>query len=313
MASKRPSRHAPLLIHPGYHKTGTTWYQRKLFLPEFGYRQLLDHDEVFAALIRPHGLTFEAAPARELIDSRRSPADSGMIDVISSEILSGTPYYGARESDMYARRLKEVAPEARILITIREQMRMLAAIYMQYISRALTIKPAEFFANDPIAGYFAFAPEHFEYHRLVKLYQDLYGAENVLVVTQEALAKDGLSVARQIAEFAGVSLPWDPAKISLEPESPSPPESFAPLLRRINHFRSGPTGLGPMIDLGPVSAFAYRATAALGRTKPVKNALRNVRPVSREVLRRYRGYYRDSNRKLLELMGGRLELPGYEV
>ena len=305
--------YAPLLVHPGYHKTGTTWFQRRLFIRQFGYRQIMTHEEVFALLIRPHGLVFDPAPVRRLIESRRSPAGSGLVDVISSEMLSGLPYFGARESEQYAQRLRQVAPEARIVITIREQMRMLAAMYMQYIFRSLTLTPRAFFSNSPTMGYFAFAPEHLEYHRLIKLYRHLFGPDNVHVTNQETLAREPIKLAEDLAAFAGVTANWNPDALVTSPEAPTPHEGVAPILRIINHFRSGPAGLGPLLNFGPVSAFAYRGCVSLGRSEAIRKLLGENRPVTREAVRRYRGFYAESNRELKAMLGDSINLTGYEV
>ena len=55
---------------------------------------------------------------------------------------------------------------------------------MQYLLRGGTMSPELFFAGDPELGFYGFRPEHFEYHRLVKLYQDLFGA--CLLYTSDA-------------------------------------------------------------------------------------------------------------------------------
>lgn len=309
----KSAKFAPLLIHPGYHKTGTTWFQRRLFVPAFGYNPLLTHEEVFAYLIRPHGLTFDASGVRALIESRRSPAGSGVVDVISSENLTGSPMHGGRESDEYANRLHQVAPDAHILLTVREQMKMLTAIYMQYVQRAMTEKPQSFFANQPVMGYYAFAPEHFEYHRLVAHYRSLFGVDKVMVTNQETLARAPLDLAKRIADFAGVTAQWNPADLVTAPESPSAPEGMAPVLRRINHLRSGPAGLGPIIDLGNFGRSIYRSAAGFGRLSSVRSALKTYKPVSREVERRYKGFYADSNRQLKAMLGDSIDLKGYEM
>lgn len=302
---------APLLIHIGYHKTGTTWLQRQLFRPEFGFNPLATHEEAYKHFIRPHGLTFDPQAACAFLDGRRNRGVSGSADVISSELLSGNPFFGGRESDIYAHRLKAIAPGARILITIREQLRIIVSVYMQYLHRGGTIPPRPFLTDDPMMGYFAFAPEHFDYHRLSRLYCELFGSDNVLVLTQESLAKGPRALAETVSSFAGVAQQGDLTNLVTAPESPSPPEAFAPLLRRINHFRSGPAGLGPFLDLGPVSAFAYRATAALGRTSFVRSTLRDARPITSEVRRRFEGRFNESNRELKALFGARIDLSGY--
>ncbi|MBX3486145.1 sulfotransferase [Phenylobacterium sp.] len=301
----------PLLIHVGYHKTGTTWLQRILFRPEYGYRPIMDHEDVFRWFLRPHGLDFDEAATRAHITSLRGQGEPGLVDVISSEILVGNPHFGGRESDAYARRLHAAAPDARILITLREQLRSATSEYMQYISRAGTMKPTEYFDDAPIMGYAKYAPEHLEYHRLIGLYRELFGAENVIVMTQEALAKDGKAYARRLAEAAGVTSPGDLETIDTRPMSPSPEEFAAPILRRINHFRSGPTGPGPFLDLGPVSAFVYRVAHYLSRRPFAKRMLGRVKPVTAIVHRRFTDRYLESNRQLKAMLGDRADLASY--
>lgn len=303
----------PLLIHVGYHKTGTTWLQRILFKPAYGYQPLMEHREIFDRIVRPHGLLFDAAPLRAEIESRRGRGAPGGADLISSEILVGNPFHGGRESDDLARRLKALAPNARILLTIREQLRAATSVYMQYLNRCGTMKPKEFFSDDPVIGYVAFAPEHLEYHRLVKLYIDLFGVENVQVMTQEALARDGVRFAQDLADFAGVTARGDLANVPAEPMSPSPPEYFAPVLRRLNHFRSGPAGPGPILNLGSMGRPAYNGLGALGRTPAMKAMFGARRPVTDEVRRRFAGRYAESNRALKDLLGARVDLTGYET
>lgn len=305
-----PGATAPLLLHPGYHKTGTTWYQHTLFKPRYGYQWVMTHEEMFGHIVKPHGLAFDPEPLRSMVAERRAQCAPGLVALASSEPLSGNPFYGARESDVYAQRLKQIAPDARILLTIREQMRALTSVYMQYLSRAGTVPAEEFFADDPVIGYFAFDPVHYEYHRLVSLYCDLFGPESVLVVTQEALARDQRKVAADIAAFAGVSADISLDDLPVDRIGASYPESVAPGLRWVNHFRAGPAGHG--INMGPLSDFAYRAVGTLGRTA-LKPLLGKSRPVTSKVLRRFEGRYAESNRKLKALMGDRIDLTGYPM
>src|SRR6056297_494955 len=100
----------PLLIHIGYHKTATTWMQHRLFLPEHGYRPLFGHQEVFDLFVRPHGLVFDPNPVRDVVNAALGAVQTGEAAVISSEILSGHPFFGGRESDVLAGRLAKVAP-----------------------------------------------------------------------------------------------------------------------------------------------------------------------------------------------------------
>ncbi len=303
----------PLLIHVGYHKTATTWLQRVLFTPEHAYRKLLTHAEVFETIVRPHGLTFDRRFAKTLIAERLEVETVCKTDVISSEILSGNPFYGGRESDQFARRLHEVAPGALILITIREQFGAMTSVYMQYLSRGGTMPPGGFFAEAPDIGYLAFSSEHLQFHRLVGLYREMFGPDRVLVITKESLDQDHGAVIERIGKFCSNDTPVDLGTDATERIGISYPEYSSGLLRRINHFRPGPMNMAPMINLGALAERVYRGTGALVRRRGMLRACDRWKPVTGLVHKQFRGRFADSNRALQALLGSRIDLIGYEM
>jgi hypothetical protein len=303
----------PLLIHVGYHKTATTWLQRVLFTADHGYRKLLSHAEVFETIVRPHGLTFDISPARGFIADRMEVETDCATDVISSEILSGNPFLGARESDQFARRLHALTPDALILISIREQFSMMTSLYMQYVSRGGTMSPDAFFAESPDIGYVSFASEHLEFHRLIGLYRDLFGPERVLVVTKEGLDDDYRATVDRIGRFSGNTTPICLSRAAAQRLGASYPEYSSIVLRRINHFRSGPLNSAPLINLGAFSDKLYRGTGALARSRPMARLCGHLRPVAALVGTRFRGRFAQSNRALKAMLEDDVDLTGYEV
>lgn len=295
-----------LLLHVGYHKTATTWLQNAVFTRANGFPPLLSHREIFDHIVTPHGLTFDTAGVRALLDSRRGQDTEGAVDVMSLEALSGNPFYGGRESDAYAARLADVASGARILITIRAQDRIIASVYMQYVLRGGTASPRRFFDGAQVGGYYGFDPAHFEYHRLVGLYQRLFGSENVLVLPQEMIAADQAEAVRLLASFSGNSVigdPWEPRK----PRGVSYPEATAALLRRVNHLRAGPANPFPAIDLGWLGQTLFRGVGGTVRALGVSR-----RPVTDYVRQRFAGRYGDSNRQLAAILHHPVDLKGYD-
>src|SRR5258708_38125999 len=110
MRAQPPDQHRPLLIHPGFHKTGTTFLQREIFTDQRLFRLLWGHEEVHRYVIGPHELDFDPRAGRDAIAVLRSagaPAP-GLIDVVSSETLCGTPFFGSRESAPRARGPKAI-------------------------------------------------------------------------------------------------------------------------------------------------------------------------------------------------------------
>ncbi|PPB82471.1 hypothetical protein LV82_00405 [Albidovulum inexpectatum] len=304
---------ARLLLHIGYHKTATSWMQQRLFVPEHGYVQIARHREVWDLVVAPHGLVFDPGPMRRKIAEGMASLPAGKVPVISSEILSGHPFYGGIGSDILAQRLKQIAPDARILISIRSQMSILKSVYMQYLSRGGTCSPETFFSGDPELGFHGFRPEHFEYHRLVGLYQDLFGRENVHVLTQEGLARDMDATAARLAEFAGNKefpgiLPTHRAVYA-----PSYPEYAVPLLRRLNKLQRSVLNPAPLIRIGTTPNGPYRLVGFAMRHWPFSSLLRNYRPVSDHVWRMFVGRFDDSNRQLDRLLQHRVDLSDFGI
>ena len=306
-----------VLLHVGYHKTATSWMQQRLFLPEHGYVQLMDHDDVDRLITRPHGLVFDLAPARELIARRRAERGGpGLAPVISSELLSGHPFHGGRESDVYAERLRLIAPDARILISIRAQGRILPSVYMQYLLRGGTMSHREFFEGRADWGFFAFSPLHFEYDRLVAHYQRLFGRESVMVLQQEALTRDMDGAMARLATFAGAERYEGLSEAARAPYAPSYPEYAAPVLRRINHVQSSTLDPRPIVSLGQTPFGLYRAAGFALRRPPLAPLLKGRRPVSEHVARVFSGRFTESNRRLAEIThdppAGPLDMTGYD-
>lgn len=308
-----PAAPRPLLIHVGYHKTATTWLQNRVFVPEFHFWQVMTHKEIFDTVIAPHGLDFDPAPVRRIVAERVAAAPAGAaVDVISLEALSGLPFFGGRESDDLARRLKAALPEARILLTIREQHAIIASVYMQYLLRAGTQSAEAFFDGTPYDGYFAFSARNFEYDRLVGLYQDLFGPEQVLVLPQELIARDQAAAVALLTRFSGnaplAAAGWTPVR----ERGVSYPQYAVPLLRRANYFRREAMNLNPMIDLGPLGRLLYRGAGWLARRPVLPASWSKAKPVTDLVRRRFGGRFADSNRRLAAMLQHPVSLKGYE-
>jgi hypothetical protein len=298
-------------LHVGYHKTGTTWLQGRFFVPEYGYGKILDHDEVSALIVDAHETARDAERLAAVAAARDAALEPGFVPVISSEILCGNPFHGGAGAAENARLLADAFPGARILITIREQMRTLASVYMQYLSRGGALPPECFFAEENAPGYPRFRAEHFRYDWLTGLYRDLFGARNVLVLTQEEMTRDLGGFLAKLSAFAEAPR-QDGFPVRATRWGASYPESAAPLLRRINHFRAGPASPEPALDLGGVSDALYRWTGSAARHPALARVLAGRRPVRDHVAKRFAGRFADSNQALVRMVPG-LDLTGYEM
>jgi hypothetical protein len=183
---------------------------------------------------------------------------------------------------------------------------------MQYLSRGGTMPPAQFFAGETDLGYFAFDPSHFEYDRLLLHYQSLFGAENVLVVTQEALQSDMDGVAQTIARFSGNTRFDGLTDAARQVQSASYPEYAVPFLRRVNHVQRSTLNPAPVAVFGETPFGLYRGVGYLARRNPMARRLKTRKPVSDFVSKTFSGYYTASNARLRDLVGETVDLTDYD-
>jgi len=299
----------PVLIHPGFHKTGTTYLQEVLFADTRTFQQPWPRDFLYQHVIDPHELAFSAKNTRKSFDELTSTASASTIPVLSEEGLCGNPFNGAREAGILARKLRAIFDDARILLTVRSQPGMLRAVYIQYLKAYGRRSPETFFSPPRFPEFSAFDPDIYKYDRLAALYAELFGAENVLVLPQELLQRDEKNFLRAVGKLVGSEMAVTPPDhAGNEDRNVSPSPSGVPFLRFGNHFSSSAfneSGLGRSLG-GLASAFrsiGYRKTPFFGN-KPDE---------FRRLIDQFQGYYAQSNARLQAFCPVELSTLGYEV
>ncbi len=300
-----------ILLHIGYHKTATTWMQKQFFLPIHGYHQIAGHSEMFDHVIKPHGLHFDPGFLKEKLASAAETVPSGGAPVVSSELLCGNPFHGGRESETYAARLHQIAPDARILISVRSQLRALPSIYMQYISRGGTMTCDQFFNSSPAPGYYRFDAIHFEYDHLVTLYQEIFGRENVFVMPQESLKDSLQETIGMLAQFCGNTIFNGLQPGAERVRMASYPEHAIPVLRRLNHVQKSVMNPNPILHLGENPGGLYQALGYVLKQPTVSTLLKHHKPASDYVIKHFSGYFRESNARLAEISNQSLPMAYY--
>ncbi len=308
------------LIHIGYHKSGTTWLQRYLFQDAAsgfawdGKRT----DSPVHRLVSARPLEFRAAEAAaEFARPQAKARKRGLVPVVSLERLSGHPFSGGYDSKEIAQRLFEVFPDGRVLMVVREQKAMLLSTYKQYV-KAGGAMPLPRFLDPPVYRRPRIPPfdlRHFEYHRLLACYGELFGRERVLALPYERLARDGLGMVAAIAAFAGArpapgaleALPFA-ARVNTATSAP------AVMLQRVVNRLFVTSDVNPM-PLAPWKGAAglRRKVAELGGRAPLAMQDRLESRLREQVARAAQGRFGESNRILGEMMGVDLAAFGYEV
>ena len=192
-----------VLLHVGYHKTGTTWLQNYLFNNEkYGFVSPMSTMDMMNMIAIPNPLDFSFEACSAEIDRRLEQVESqDLIPVFSNERFSGHPHSGGYDSKEIADRLKTLFPNARVLICIREQKKVILSCYNQYIKKGGAISVGAYLHILDRTRVPLFDFRHFMYHRLIRYYQTVFGKENVLVLPYELFTRDSREYVSRIIEF----------------------------------------------------------------------------------------------------------------
>ena len=179
------------VVHIGYHKTATTWFQSH-FYPAVKNARYIPRVAVRKALLDDTAFHFDADAARRALGL--APGESV---AICEEGLSGYLHTGGLLgylSKEMAQRIKSVFPDAQIVMLVRNQPSIIAASYQQYVKGGGTHSLHRYLfgenylrgARGEIAKCPRFTFDHFDYAPLVAHYQELFGKQNVHVFAYEA-------------------------------------------------------------------------------------------------------------------------------
>lgn len=227
------------VIHVGYHKTGTTWFQKR-FYPRVASHRYIDRERVRHAFIEDTAFKFDPEAALDRLGAQ--PRENV---ILCEEGLSGYLHNGGlmgHFSKAMAERLHQVFPDATIVIFIRSQPEMVASCYQQYVRGGGTHSPQRYLFPDLYLHGAAseahrvprFCFDLFDYLPLIETYAALFGRERVKVYPFEVMKAGGADFLRAFADELGLAV--DVEAVTRERENGSYALPLIPLARVMNLF-----------------------------------------------------------------------------
>ncbi len=305
------------LVHIGYHKTASTWFQRS-FYRRVTNRRYVKKGLVRRALLWPGAFEFAPERAREQLELK-SPDEPV---VLCEEGLSGYLHNGGMRgffSAEIARRLHATLPAARIVIFVRSQPEMIASCYQQYVRSGGTHRPERYLHPDRFLEGASRHPykiprfdfEHFRYLPLIRHYQGLFGAEAVHVYAFEDFRRDSPGFLQRYAQELGLELSEE-----VLPDGRTNASFSMPLLRLarvLNRFTARSVeDKHYLLHLPGWYEWRGKHLESFNR-KRRRGSPKSVEVLGEEEVRAIEECYRESNRELAAHTGLELAELGYPV
>jgi hypothetical protein len=188
------------LIHIGYPKSGTTWFQQN-FYPYVENAVYIPRKDVRDYIIRPYAIGFDATKSVSFFNQWKDKDIIICEELLLASVRSGG--FNGFVTKEIGHRLKTIFPEARIIIFIRNQIDLIASAYGQYIKGGGREEIDEYLFHSKAKFYvdlFQFSFRYLEYDMMLRFYQDLFGKQ-IYIFPYEKFAHDRSGF---LAEFINI-------------------------------------------------------------------------------------------------------------
>ncbi|MCP4975398.1 MAG: hypothetical protein GY931_04490 [Maribacter sp.] len=203
-----------VLIHIGFHKTGTTWCQNNLFnsgsktFKPLSKRKkgqstlakkFIYGDDGY--LLSPFNLNKESIQ-KELDETIKDTSSfKNKVPVMSHERLSGNPHSGGFDASKICSMLKNTFPNAKVLIVIREQKSFILSNYFQYLSIGGTNDLHKYLNAKYDGKRPGYSPNHINFLNIIQEYRGKFGPDNILVLPYEIFLQNPSKFISMLGSF----------------------------------------------------------------------------------------------------------------
>ena len=218
------------IFHIGYHKTGTTWFQKKFYPFVRNYKYLKPVELQF----------FLGNPLAPLVLHNKNIMHRSFI--YCNEELSGNIHNGGLNGHLsknVADRIYYFNKDSEIIIFIRRQDSMINSIYKQYIKKGgnysiknyLFHKEFDYQHRTPLFNF-----EHINYKNLIDYYVSIFGKNNVRIYLYEELESNIIFFLNKFRTELDLDINLDNLDLSIANKGYSKP--LLKIVKAFNYLRS---------------------------------------------------------------------------
>jgi hypothetical protein len=292
-----------LYIHIGYPKTGTTFLQQQIFPKVQGLKciNIRAIDSALSKIMYQDELSFNC----EQIKTEMIAHFAQGKNIISFESLIGEIFNKLINNTLIAQRLAKLFPEAKIIITIRNQYDLIESLYRQYIHEGgtkkfrdfINLKNGQFYPSYDIFD-FTVNPEMFNYSNFIDYYANLFGENSILILPYELLKSNPDLFIEKLLSWIGIKKTPQFQNVNYNPGYGATQVCIARVLNRFlkSHFREDT--ILPEVNLPRIGKLNSQLLRAVLQS-PVSFRILGRKPITDETLKtKLKNLYRASNQTL---------------
>lgn len=287
------------IFHVGYPKTATSWLQKNFF-PYIKNGDYIPRRITFETFVQPSTYAFNPDEIRlKFPDSKHDYLIFSLEGFIGTNHNFGLNGYMTSE---HAKRMHQVYPDAMIILFIRNQYDIISSTYLQYIKGGGTYNIKKFIYHKHlknIAALTLFNWEYFEYHKVIRMYQKLFGKDNVHIFVYEDFASDTLHFVREMSQSFNFQVDLDNINYSrVNPSSRQLARIFALLAnlfterKMINKYY--------LVHIPGWFEFSRRIINKMNQNKLFGKRLQSGNILTKRIITDIGNHYRESNNILID-------------
>lgn len=227
------------IIHAGFPKTATTWFQHNFF-PYIENAFFLPRAEFLRPLLmQKDPFSFNKEKVKNVLLEHFIKSQKEIF-ILSDEGFLARNLFVIKD---FAYRLKSICPNPQVIIFIRNQETMLASMYSQYLkSNGGTYSLRKYlFGHSQMTEMTNSISFHFmallKYDDIIKLYKKLFGEENVHIFLFEDFIKDKKLFCHNFSKRFGFEINLE--KLSYDKKNEGLSVGLISLQRFLNCFTAG--------------------------------------------------------------------------
>jgi hypothetical protein len=294
----------PIIIHIGYSKTATTWFQEAYFplVKNYHFESFKEVNRIF---LNSDYFSFNPENTRKELMSK---SINGNL-LLSSEFITTAINLGWRNgyySAGMAHKIHATFPDATIIVFIRRQQSLICSAYQQYLKNGGTYGFRRWLYSGEVFGL-----EHLNFDRLIEYYDKLFGINKVMVYLYEDFKEDNVNFLTQMNKDLGFQINLN--TISKKPINLGLRKYIVPIILIVNHFFKIPVGRKRYIFHVPGMTSMGRAVYKFLNPLPIfGNYLTEDHFLKGKDKEKLHDFYCESNRRLAHRVGmERLTHHGY--